>query len=62
MSNLADLLKTGSVKQLKAKKRSCLAYRDKLARQNYTKDERIDVEYDIRTINERIGELENDRY
>ena len=59
MRTIEELTANGDARELRARRRSLTAYRDVLARDEYCKDERLDVEYDIMLINNRLTELED---
>ena len=58
MRLLHEVLENGTIPELRARRRSAVAYRDVLAKDPYCKDEMISVECDIMDINDRLSELE----
>ena len=58
MRKLVEILQTGTIPELRARRRSLVAYRDKMARTGRDEDERLEADIDIQEINERIKVME----
>lgn len=57
MTPIEELLASSDISSLRARRRQLTAYRDKLAKQPYTQDDRMYIAVDISLINDRLKEL-----
>jgi len=61
MIKLDELLKTGTIPMLRARRRQLHGHIKQLEKEPYSKDDVLDTHCDIMDLNEKIKELENEK-